>query len=90
MELCLDSVTSMAVIPTLESGKSAATVASSFQLIGNVAGQGRRIELEGRVVKRGRRLFFCEGVATCEGKVLARGMITKTIIPGLKETKGKL
>ena len=45
------------------------------------------VELEGRVLRRGGRIAFCESVAKCKGKVLGRGMLTKMIIQAPKESK---
>ena len=55
-------------------------------------GVGKLVELEGRVIRRGKKLAFCESVAMCEGKVVAKGMLTKSIVPPPKEKekeKGK-
>lgn len=76
----LDSVCLFAVTPTLAPGEESVTIASSFQLIGGVAGVGKVVEFEGRVVKRGKRVVFCESVASCEGVVIARGMLTKSVV----------
>ena len=84
----LDSVCLFAVTPTLHPGEESVTIASSFQLIGVVVGVGKVVELEGRVIRRGKKLAFCESVAMCEGKVVAKGMLTKSIVPPPKE-KGK-
>lgn len=70
----LDSVCLFAVTPTLKPGEESVTVASSFQLIGAVVGVGKLVELEGKVLRRGGRLAFCESTATCEGKIIAKGM----------------
>ena len=77
----LDSVCLFAVTPTLHPGEESVTIASSFQLIGAVVGEGKVVELEGKVLRRGAKLAFCESIAKCEGKIIAKGMLTKSIIP---------
>jgi acyl-coenzyme A thioesterase PaaI-like protein len=77
----LDSICLFAVTPTLQPGEESVTIASSFQLIGAVVGVGKVVELEGRVLRRGKRVVFCESVAMCEGVLVARGMLTKSIVP---------
>lgn len=96
----LDSVCFLATIPSLKSGQNAdgpyrenaVTVASSYQLIGAVEGVGKVVELEGRVVKRGRSVAFCESVATCDGRLVGKGSLTKMIIkvPVQKEVSSKI
>lgn len=85
----LDSVCLFAVTPTLHPGEEAVTIASSFQLIGAVIGEGKVVELEGRVLRRGAKLAFCESIATCEGKIVAKGMLTKSIVPPPKLKTGE-
>ena len=77
----LDSVCLFAVTPTLHPGEESVTIASSFQLIGAVVGEGKVVELEGKVLRRGARVAFCESIAMFEGKIIAKGMLTKSIVP---------
>jgi len=84
----LDSVCLFAVTPTLHPGEESVTIASSFQLIGAVIGEGKVVELEGKVLRRGAKLAFCESIATCEGKIIAKGMLTKSIVPPPKTKPG--
>jgi acyl-coenzyme A thioesterase PaaI-like protein len=85
----LDSVCLFAVTPTLKPGEESVTVASSFQLIGAVVGEGKVVELEGKVLRRGGKLAFCESTATCDGKIIAKGMLTKSIVPPkVKQVEG--
>jgi acyl-coenzyme A thioesterase PaaI-like protein len=89
--LCLDTVCLLAVAPTLKAGENVVTISSSFQLLDSVTwNEGDEltlVELEGRVLRRGGRIAFCESVAKCKGKVLGRGMLTKMIIQAPKESK---
>ncbi|RDW70222.1 hypothetical protein BP5796_08619 [Coleophoma crateriformis] len=64
--LLLDSVCFLALIPTLSAGQSAATAASSFQLMNPVAGLGKVVRFGGKVVRRGGSVAFCEGEAILE------------------------
>jgi len=45
-----------------------------------VPGEGRLYEVEGRVVRRGRTVVFCEGDVTCEGRLIAKGNLTKVVM----------
>jgi len=87
--LIIDSACFLAVIPTLEVGQGTATVASSFQILGSVKGVGKKYEVEARMVKRGKSVVFCEGEVRFEGKLIAKGNLTK-IITGGEEGKSKL
>ena len=41
---------------------------------------GQRVELRGRVLKKGRNVAFLESTATVDGAVVATGRVTKSII----------
>ncbi len=56
-----------------------ATIASSFQILDAVQGEGKKYEVEGKVVRRGKSIAFCEGEVRCEGRVIAKGTLTKKI-----------
>lgn len=88
--MIIDSTCFLAVIPTLDPGQGTATVASSFQILGAVIGVGKKYEVVARMVKRGKSVVFCEGEVTCEGKLIARGSLTKIITEMEKEEKSKL
>lgn len=77
--LAIDGACFLALIPTLEDGEGAATIASSFQILGAVVGEGKKYEVEGRVIRRGKRIAFCEGDVRCEGKIIAKGSLTKVV-----------
>tara|TARA_R110002060_G_scaffold39912_7_gene51123 strand:+ start:178 stop:630 length:453 start_codon:yes stop_codon:yes gene_type:complete len=84
--LMIDAAGYGALIPTLSEGQTAVTIASSFQILDAVPGLGKVYEVEGRVVRRGKRTAFCEGEVRCDGKVIAKGSLTK-VIKGGKESK---
>lgn len=79
--LALDITCFLAAVPTLSEGQSAATIASSFQITSVVAGVGKVVEVHAKVVKRGKDVLFCEGSITSEGKIVAKGSVTKMVIP---------
>jgi len=87
--LIIDTACGLAVIPTLEAGEGTATVASSFQILGSVKGEGKKYEVEARMVKRGRSVVFCEGEVRCEGMMIAKGSLTK-IVTEKEGAKSKL
>lgn len=78
-QLVIDTACFLAVIPTLSMGQGAGTIASSFQLLTAVSGLGKRYEVEGRVVRRGKAILFCQGEVWCDGKLVATGSVTKVI-----------
>lgn len=43
-------------------------------------GEGRLYEVEGQVVRRGRKVVFCEGDVRCEGRLIAKGNLTKVVM----------
>lgn len=77
--LLIDSACFLAIIPILSDGESAATIASSFQVLDVVPGEGKAYEVEGRVVRRGKKVVFCEGEVRCEGRLIAKGNLTKVV-----------
>jgi len=48
------------------------------------------VELEGKVVRWGKRVAFCESMARVDGKVVARGMLTKLVVPPIKGSKERM
>jgi acyl-coenzyme A thioesterase PaaI-like protein len=98
---CLDSICFIAAIPSLATGEgensmpieNAATVSSSYQLIGGVSGEGKLVEFEGKVLRRGKNMVFCESIARCDGRLIGKGSLTKMLIkvPVVKnEAKSKI
>lgn len=78
--LLLDAACFLALIPTLSARQSAATAASSFQLINPLVGSGKAVQIEGKVIRRGGSVAFCEGEVRCEGELIAKGHLMKMII----------
>jgi len=60
--------------------ENAATVSSSYQLMGSVIGEGKVVEFEGKVLRRGKNIVFCESVARCEGRIIGKGSLTKALV----------
>jgi uncharacterized protein (TIGR00369 family) len=77
--LLIDSACFLAIIPTLSDGESAATIASSFQVLDAVPDEGKLYEVEGRVVRRGKKVVFCEGEVRCGERLIAKGNLTKLV-----------
>lgn len=48
------------------------------------------LDVEGRVLRRGKGVAFCEGVVRCDGVVVGRGMVTKIIVGEGKGRESKL
>jgi acyl-coenzyme A thioesterase PaaI-like protein len=60
-QLAIDAACFLAVIPILSVGQGAIIIASSFRMLNAVPGLGKRYEVEGKVVRRGKAIVFCEG-----------------------------
>jgi acyl-coenzyme A thioesterase PaaI-like protein len=59
------------------------------QITGAVPGEGKKYEVDGRLVKRGKSIAFCEGDVKCDGVLIAKGSLTKMITsPKGGEKKG--
>lgn len=78
--LLIDSACHLALIPTLSDGQSSATLASSFQILSSVPGEGKLYEVVGKVKRKGKSIAFCEGEVSYEGRVIASGTLTKMIV----------
>lgn len=76
----LDVASYLAVLPTLGEDEHAVTHALSVQLVRPVAA-GRRVELRGAVVRRGRAVAFLQAEASSGGTVVATASVTKTVVP---------
>ncbi len=85
LSLTIDAACLIALVPTLSDGQTAATIASSFQILDAIPGEGNVYEIEGRVTRRGKRVAFCEGEVRCGGRVIAKGSVTKTIFEARKD-----
>lgn len=52
-------------------------------------GEGKKYEVDGRLIKRGKSNTLCEGDVKCEGVLIAKGSLTKMITsPKGAEKKG--
>ncbi|PVH71523.1 hypothetical protein DL98DRAFT_577322 [Cadophora sp. DSE1049] len=67
--LMIDAAGYEALIPTLSEGQTAVTIASAFQILDAVPGLGKVYEVEGRVVRRGKRTAFCEGEVNIDQEI---------------------
>jgi uncharacterized protein (TIGR00369 family) len=76
----LDVAAYLALLPHLSAEEAAVTHDVSASLMKG-AGRGARIEVTGRVVRRGRSLAFIQAEATVDGDVVATGQVTKSILP---------
>lgn len=79
ISMLLDSVAYLALAPTLAEGETALSHDIHISLLRGVA-VGQVVELTGRVVQQGRRVAFIDAVASVEGRAVATGRITKTVV----------
>lgn len=77
--LVLDVICFIASTTVLGEDESASTVSSSFQYLSTVMGNSHQIVVKGTIFKKTRSLLFCQSELSCEGKVLAKGLVTKAI-----------
>lgn len=77
--LLLDGAAYLALTPHLAPGEDAISHDLHFSLLRTVH-VGQRVELRGRVLKKGRNVAFLESTATVDGTVVATGRVTKSII----------
>jgi uncharacterized protein (TIGR00369 family) len=75
----LDVASYLALLPHLAADEAAVTHDASASLMKG-AGRGARLEVSGRVVRRGRTLAFVRAEATVDGDVIAAGQVTKSIL----------
>jgi uncharacterized protein (TIGR00369 family) len=75
----LDVVAYLAAMPTFERGQTATTHTISVSLMRPVA-EGAELELEGRVLKRGRSLIFVQSEARVGDKQVALATVCKSIV----------
>ncbi|ORY75778.1 HotDog domain-containing protein [Protomyces lactucae-debilis] len=79
--VALDTCALMATLNALDQDEHAVTVASAMQIIAGVAGEGKQVTFEMRLLKRTKRLAFLEGEArSADGKLLAKATFTKAIV----------
>jgi uncharacterized protein (TIGR00369 family) len=85
----LDVVGYLAAMPSFERGQTATTHTINVSLMRPVA-EGAELELEGRVLKRGRSLIFVQSEARVGDKEVALATVCKSIVgPGGSNSPGK-
>jgi len=75
----LDVASYLALLPLLGPGESAVTHDATVSLLRGVA-TGRRVELRGTVLRRGRTLAFLRADATVDGELVATAQLTKSVL----------
>jgi uncharacterized protein (TIGR00369 family) len=79
LPMLLDVACYLAVLPQLGDGENAVTHATTATLIRPVE-RDAVVEVRGRVLRRGRSLVFCSAEATVEGRIVAAGQVTKSVV----------
>ncbi len=77
----LDVACYLVLLPQLGAGQNAVTHDVTASLVRPVAA-GRRVEMRGEVVRRGRAVAFLRAEAQVDGVVVAYGQVTKTVLAG--------
>ncbi len=77
----LDVACYLALLPHLDAGQNAVTHDVTASLVRPVSA-GRRVEMRGEVVRRGRAVAFLRAEAQVDGVVVAYGQVTKTVVAG--------
>ncbi len=77
----LDVACYLALLPQLDAGHNAVTHDVTASLVRPVSA-GRRVEMRGEVVRRGRAVAFLRAEAQVDGVVVAYGQVTKTVVSG--------
>ncbi|WP_166462857.1 PaaI family thioesterase [Amycolatopsis acidicola] len=80
LQTAMEVAAYLALLPQLATDEHAITHALSTQLIA-AAPTGERVELRGTLDRRGKRLAFLSVVAECAGRTVARGQLTKSVVP---------
>lgn len=75
----LDVASYLATLPTLGQGENAVTHDLSASLL-RAVDAGARVAVAGEVLRRGRRLVFVRAEARCEGRLVAVGQVTKSVV----------
>jgi acyl-coenzyme A thioesterase PaaI-like protein len=76
----LDVAAYLALLPHLTDQEHAVTHDQSVSLLRPVSA-GRRVEVRGSVLRRGRAVAFLRAEATVDGVLVATGQVTKTVVP---------
>jgi uncharacterized protein (TIGR00369 family) len=77
----LDVSCYLALLPHLDAAQNAVTHDVTASLVRPVSA-GRRVEMVGEVVRRGRAVAFLRAEARVDGVVVAYGQVTKTVVTG--------
>ncbi|HVV13176.1 PaaI family thioesterase [Amycolatopsis sp.] len=80
LQTALEVAAYLALLPQLTVDEHAITHALSTQLIAG-APVGERVEARGTLDRRGKRTAFLSVVASCDGRTVARGQLTKSVVP---------
>jgi uncharacterized protein (TIGR00369 family) len=75
----MDVASFLALLPSLSDEEHAVTHDLAVSLIRPVAA-GKRVDLTGTVVRRGRAVAFMRAEATVDGEVVAAAQVTKSVI----------
>jgi len=75
----LDVAAYLALLPELGEDEHAVTHDLSAQLLRPVPG-GRRVEVRGTVLRRGRAVAFLRAEAIADGRIVAAASVTKTVV----------
>jgi uncharacterized protein (TIGR00369 family) len=76
----LDVAGYLALLPHLGDGEHAVTHDQSVSLLRPVSA-GRRVEVRGTVLRRGRSVAFLRADATVDGVLVATALVTKSVVP---------
>ncbi len=75
----LDVAGFLALLPSLDDGEHAVTHDLSVSLLRPV-GAGKRVDLTGSVLRRGRAVAFLRAEASVDGVVVAAAQVTKSVV----------
>jgi uncharacterized protein (TIGR00369 family) len=75
----LDVASFLALIPLLSDAEHAVTHDVSVSLLRPVAA-GKRVDITGTVLRRGRAVAFMRAEATVDGEIVAAGQVTKSVV----------
>jgi uncharacterized protein (TIGR00369 family) len=76
----LDTACYLALLPSLSDAEHAVTHDLTVSLLRPVVA-GKRVDIAGSVLRRGRTVAFVRGEATVDGEVVAAAQVTKSVVP---------
>ena len=76
----LDTAAYLGLLPFLSDDEHAVTHDLTVSLLRPVAA-GRRVDLTGTVLRRGRAVAFLRAEATVDGQLVAAAQVTKSVVP---------